>query len=167
MVPNMTPDQLAEFERQFNRLNARPQIVAAPVADFAGALVSTRLSEPVFACETLAGWTGWRLPAEHRVLPADMIAAHRTSEHREMVAVIVSGRPTPGFVEGDDAVEVFGATELAAQCVGCPFRYGPMRNSSWLPACSLTNSIIFAATASRNTDPAMPACSASSWSPIA
>lgn len=126
-----------------------------------------RLIETARRCETLAGWTGWRLPAEHRALPADMIAARRTPEHRELVAVILSSKPTPCIVQRDDAVEVLGASELAARCVGYPFRYGPMRNRSWLPAGSLTNSIIFAAMASRNTDPAMSACSASSWSSIA
>ncbi len=38
-IPNMTPDQRAELERQFNRLNATPQIIPVDAADFGVALV--------------------------------------------------------------------------------------------------------------------------------
>ncbi len=128
-IPNSTPDERAEFARYFNRLNATQQIIASAVAEYGVALVEMRLIDTVFGCETLSAWAGWRLPPVHQALRLAEIAAHGLFEHGEMVAIIVTGKPMPGVIEGDNAVEVFGlgscrdgrwstgAARIAKRCV--------------------------------------------------
>jgi hypothetical protein len=97
-VLNPTPDQIPEIRRVFSTIEpTRENPLVCNVSDDVP-LVSMRLIETARGCETLSGWMGWCLPTAHQVLNAAEATAHGLFEGLELVAVIVTGKPTPGIV---------------------------------------------------------------------
>jgi hypothetical protein len=109
-VSGLTPDQGAEIECAFKVIDGTRGILSSCIVQDDVPLVSMCLIETAHGCEMLSAWTGWRLPPAHQVLRAASIAVGRLFEPREVV-VVVSGKPAPGMVEGDDVVGLLRRNE--------------------------------------------------------